>query len=339
MLAERECRHIVQRIRNSRLPADLGGFHIQSAVTAAELCRLTYLVFPEPDYDPAHDHIPIDEPFGTGAGAGVSFEQILGLVDVEGQASFAIDTYFVKVLGVRIRDHIFIAVRGTKGLRDWLTNLQITTETLVIHSIEGGTEQKLQVHSGFLKLMNQIRRGIVREVAKLADDIQNARSDPIPQIVACGHSLGGALALLFSARFNDSSTHHDEPFYRRRSFVNVERHQLGLGNDGIRVDSIYSFGAPKSGKQLYSATLNLNHHRLVMEGDLVPGLPGTAIGFEHDTDALVLSPQGPRGILVKQHEDTLRPIKKSLFSRRAIQNIFDNHSIDKYLRSLNALAN
>ena len=338
MLAERECRHIVQRVRNARLPTELAAFHIDTAVVAAQLCRLAYIVFPEADFDPAHDHIPIDEPFGDGAGAGVSFSELLSLVDIEGQASFAMDTYFVKVLGVRVRENIFIAIRGTKGLRDWLTNLQVSTETLIIHSIEGGAEHRLQVHSGFLKLMNQIRRGIIREVADLVSSMGSAATSGVPQIVACGHSLGGGLALLFAARFNDSSIHYDEPFFRRRSFANMERHQLGLGNDGVRVDSVYSFGAPKSGKQLYSASLNLNHHRLVMQGDVVPSLPGAAIGFEHDTDALILSPKGPRGILVQQHQDTLKPIRKTLFNRRATQNLFENHSIDTYLRSLNALA-
>jgi pimeloyl-ACP methyl ester carboxylesterase len=201
----------------------------------------------------------------------------------------------------------------------------------------GRGSQKLDVHAGFLKLTSQIRRGVTRELARLVKTVRAANRDIVPQIVACGHSLGGALALLFAARFNEVETDYDEPFFRRRTHSRIERHHLGLGNDGVRIDSVYSFGAPMVGKNLYAASFNVTHHRIVAEMDLVPHLPSGAIGFEHDTDALVLSAKGPRGAVVRQHGDGAKAIRRTLFNRNPVARAFANHSVDLYLRHLHTM--
>ena len=92
------------------------------------------------------------------------------------------------------------------------------------------------------------------------------------------------------------------------------------------------------GKNLYAASLNVTHHRVIGELDLVPYLPSGAIGFEHDTDALVLSAKGPRGAVVKQHGDGARSVRRGLFNSNPVARVFANHSVDNYLRHLNAMA-
>jgi pimeloyl-ACP methyl ester carboxylesterase len=337
-MTESECRHIVRHLRGVPLPADLAAFHVNTALVCASLCRLTYIAFREADFDPERDHIPIDGAFADGQGATVDVTELLRFGDFGERFSFAIDTYFVKIVGVRIDDAIFVAFRGTKGLKDWLINLHATTETMNLHAWEGRGQQKLDVHSGFMKLTGQIRRGVIREVAKIVEAIRSPSSGSVPQVVACGHSLGGALALLFSARFNEVDVEYDEPFFRRRSIVRSERNHLGLGNDGVRIDSIYSFGAPMVGKNLYAASLNVTHHRIVADMDLVPNLPSGAVGFEHDTDALVLSESGPRGAVVRQHGNAAKALRGTLFKRNPLGRAFANHSVDLYLRRLHAMA-
>lgn len=311
---ERECRHIARRLRGLPLPADLAAFHLNTALVCAQLCRLTYLALPETDYDPEHDLIPCDPPYDRPAEQALDITQLLQEGDIAPQSSFVIDTYFLKVVGVRLNEAIFVAIRGSKGVRDWLTNLQSWTETISLHASDGPGLQKLQVHAGFMKLINQIRRGIAREVEALGRGAPD-RLD----VVVTGHSLGGALALLFAARFNEVVPEYwgrmgpepDGLIFRRGR----EREQT--------VASVYTFGAPMVGKEMQKASLNAMHHRIVRDRDLVPFLPSTAVGFEHDTDALLFTERGPNGLIVRQHEDGKNPIRATMFDRHPIRRAFE----------------
>ena len=82
------------------------------------------------------------------------------------------------------REHILVAFRGTDGLSDWFTNLNI----LYKRSPLGAGF----VHRGFMKATASFWPDLQQHILKMRDNDQ--------RIVFTGHSLGGALALLASLK-------------------------------------------------------------------------------------------------------------------------------------------
>jgi hypothetical protein len=129
---------------------------------------------------------------------------------------------------------ILISVRGTyeiiaDGLRD-ADALQVPFE---------GTDSK--VHRGFY------------EAAQKAYDFVLEYLDRFyagQKLLICGHSLGGAVALLLS-----------EMLRRRPEGYNIQ---------------LYTYGAPRAGDALFAKGAEaLVHHRMVAHNDPVPSVPGT----------------------------------------------------------------
>lgn len=129
---------------------------------------------------------------------------------------------------------ILIAVRGTSelgpdGLRD-IDAFQVPFE-----------EGKGAVHRGFY------------EAAKKANDFATKYLDKFyagQTILICGHSLGGAIALILSEML------------RRKP----ERYNILL----------YTYGAPRAGDATFvQGAESLVHHRMVNHNDPVPSVPAT----------------------------------------------------------------
>ena len=92
-----------------------------------------------------------------------------------------------QVLVCRWYNDIVVAFRGTElKLRDWLTDL---TGSLVPCTHGSG-----RVHSGFQSALESVFPQILRSINQIADSENN-------RIFVCGHSLGGALSLLFADRY------------------------------------------------------------------------------------------------------------------------------------------
>lgn len=127
--------------------------------------------------------------------------------------------------------HIVVTFRGSWQWQDWLTNILVKKTN---HKNSGG-----KVHRGFLKAMNVVLPKLLSLLKKYQTNQQ--------KIWIVGHSLGGALANLFTSELIE----HDIPV-----------HQL------------ITFAAPKVGNQRWSnylnQSLNNNHFRIVNEGDPVP---------------------------------------------------------------------
>src|SRR4051794_23114502 len=145
--------------------------------------------------------------------------------DVTGQAT---DTQVI----VRDCDNaIVVAFRGTAEVRDFITDAEAWRQNI----------QDCQVHHGFYRALVSVHDELTAHLAQL----------PPRPIFITGHSLGGALAMLFAFR---------------------------LVLPPFPIHGVYTFGQPRVGNRnfanLYDRVQPANTFRFVNEQDIVPRVPG-----------------------------------------------------------------
>lgn len=141
---------------------------------------------------------------------------------------------------------VVVAFRGTDQLRDWLTNVQV---------VPAAFAHGARVHRGFRRAFGHALRPLRALLA----------AHPAPLHV-CGHSLGGALALLAAPLF------------------------------GAR--TVRTFGAPRAGDAAFAQLLrDIEVAQFATEHDVVPHLPPAAppLQFRHVVVPIVLRRDGGVG--------------------------------------------
>ena len=153
---------------------------------------------------------------------------------------------FVLVFG----SNVFVTFRGTEYnnlhgfIQDWNTDLNI--QQVEFHA---GNANAGNVHKGFNDALNTVWENIVGVLDNVCLNIEN------PRIWFTGHSLGGALAIMLTARF------------------------AGLNNDNLgRIAGCYTFGAPMCGNanfQMHCDNLAISSKifRFENNNDIVPSAP------------------------------------------------------------------
>ena len=137
---------------------------------------------------------------------------------------------------------MLISVRGTAGLTDALRDMD--AKQVPFLADEGGQGN---AHRGFYNSFEVTRKFVERYM--------NAFYTGNQTIMVCGHSLGGAIALLLA-----------EWLRLRASKPKV---------------MLYTIGAPRAGNQSFvKAAADLTHHRIVNHNDPVPGVPSTWMDAE-----------------------------------------------------------
>jgi hypothetical protein len=160
---------------------------------------------------------------------------------------------------------VILSYRGTQpdSLGNWLTDADVGTTSLVL----GG--EMLDVHSGFLRNVRATQSGIINELhlALRGRSLSNPRSSlkyPMQALYVTGHSLGGAMAVLFSISVAG----------------NPEESAIA---DTVR--AVYTFGQPMAaGEPLPELARSVAEKvfRHVNARDPVPALPPLAWGrFAH----------------------------------------------------------
>lgn len=159
------------------------------------------------------------------------------------------DTQAIMVFGKS--ESVFVP-RGTeRSARDILTDLKFRREDLVATDKGFGS-----VHRGFRDAWRSIAPGVLVTLAQLA-------GQGVP-VIAAGHSLGGAIAIL-----------------------------AALESNGI-IRRAVTFGAPRVGDRAFGAWCRrrFEHDRIVRGADAVPLLPLLTMGFAHDRPSVYIGPDG-----------------------------------------------
>ncbi|WP_369990498.1 lipase family protein [Pseudomonas xanthosomatis] len=131
-------------------------------------------------------------------------------------------------------EHLLIAIRGTNEIpADLIRDIDFAQVEF--------TEGKGRAHKGFYEAAVTAFRFAERYMSRFHTN---------QQVIICGHSLGGAIALLLS-----------EMIRRKRPGIDLQ---------------LYTFGAPRAGDATFvQSAASLTHHRIVYNNDPAPSVPAT----------------------------------------------------------------
>lgn len=196
---------------------------------------------------------------------------------------------------------IILAFRGTTSIEDWLTNVKIRKVT--------GPLGDIKVHSGFKNALDCVWARVESTVS----EFQNEKSH---SLWITGHSLGGALATLATARFLDA--------------------------DRV-VKALYTLGQPRVGDEAFSDVFDVcfsSVYRLVNNEDIVTRVP--FLGYKHVGQEIYFD---NKGILqkdpswFKKYSDhvlsvEIRSLEKFRNLRHQYPNSIADHATNGYIRNI-----
>lgn len=146
---------------------------------------------------------------------------------------------------------VVVAFRGTDSIEDWKTNLTATKVSL--HDEE--KPSRIKVHKGFQAAFLSVRNTIEEWVYIHGGKLQN----PDKPFYITGHSLGGALAVLFFTYLTLCTSSFSLP---------------AGPTPKISVNGVYTFGQPRVGNRFLGRTLKTHAgcvlQRVVNSIDIVP---------------------------------------------------------------------
>ena len=153
----------------------------------------------------------------------------------------SVDNDHSQAVLVEHKDYICMSFRGTDEVADWLNNINVfSTETLFG-----------RFHRGFWHALEDVWEFLVTQNASM----QKEKKRPL---FLTGHSLGGAMANLATARL----VHDDKPFV-----------------------STYTFGQPRtmsrSTARIFNMEAKARYFRFHNNNDIVTRIPARLMGYSH----------------------------------------------------------
>mmetsp|Transcript_88675 Transcript_88675/g.177304 ORF Transcript_88675/g.177304 Transcript_88675/m.177304 type:complete len:395 (+) Transcript_88675:300-1484(+) len=174
-------------------------------------------------------------------------------------------------------EEIVVAFRGTELLSrmDVLTDLLAVQRSLDCSFLDNRTNGSgkcpgdVKAHAGFLRAYLSIRYPLQQVLSELGVFRHAGASNTTisPSVMVCGHSLGGALALLCSLDLSMPT-----------SIISGSNGQLGGGGEfeGLNQDqlSVYTFGCPRVGNRAFAKEMSrIKPFRFSTANDIIPRLP------------------------------------------------------------------
>ena len=156
---------------------------------------------------------------------------------------------------------VVVALRGTEGILEWLTDAQFNWVTCPFLVGAGHTED------GFTDMYTSLRTGVAADAPGVVAAMATLPfALPVGAVTVCGHSLGGALATLLALDLAANST-FDSP-------------------------TVYTYASPRTGDPSFVSTYDQvvpNTFRIANRTDLVPKLPFPPF-YEHVGGLFDLNP-------------------------------------------------
>jgi hypothetical protein len=163
---------------------------------------------------------------------------------------------------------VILSYRGTEtsNFVNWLGDAEIGSESSTLALQDGAT--RVRVHAGFHRNVRATFVDVLRELAAAAEgrslaDHAKSVDHPLEALYVTGHSLGGAMALLFALIVSGNSAHHAI---------------------ASRLRAVYTFGQPMAlvARPGLLPALESRVFRHVAPRDPVPALPPVGWGeFAH----------------------------------------------------------
>lgn len=151
----------------------------------------------------------------------------------------------------RTSQFMVLAFRGSQELKDWLTNLTTQMRNLTIrkNGVASMSSYQGRVHAGFFLAWAIVEQSVLAQISRWQLEAAE-KGETLPPLYVTGHSLGGALATIAAA---------------------------ALGDNGVDVAGVYTFGQPRVGDRLFVRQLNEHINgrvfRFVNNNDIVPHVP------------------------------------------------------------------
>ncbi len=213
------------------------------------------------------------------------------LRDVENSGMESTEVHIVEYEVTQESNGIQVHVGRTRGVLEPAVdkydsadvNSSISKPLAVNFSHEIFTYGKAKVHSGFSEAYKSVRRYVLGAITELYGgdgslEVQNGKArlgrKNIP-IFFCGHSMGGALAILAA--------------------YDAARNFKKIGIENSESISCSTFGSPMVGNEIFKSgyeSMVKNHWRFEIASDPVPTLPSSLVSYTHVGRKVLLDQSG-----------------------------------------------
>lgn len=246
----------------------------------------------------------------------------------------------------RTNKRIIVIFRGSVTAQDWKHNLQAAlkcklrvSDRLQMLGFKGTDVYAHRGFCGYLGLKNARNQGIIERIGQVLESKRSQRSVKWENIISnvlelykstkdkpeddfsnyslyiTGHSLGGALAQLFSFCLASSKSLDDYPSAFPVTAVTFASPTVGDNDTYQQANNLLEKGG------------RLRHIRYSNEGDVVPVLPPQFMGFTQTGVNIHVSEKDPPAAVGYRN-------LKSLRSQLGF-NVLDHHNLNEYIERMN----
>lgn len=212
------------------------------------------------------------------------------LSDMDFGENFIIENEDLIIIGVKLRNIIFISVRGTQSFIDGIVDVKFLR-------MSGIGDSKIKLHRGFYKAVLKEIDNVVLQLSRFSNS----------NVYITGHSLGGAMAAIL----------YNILALNKSSFLSAQ---------SLFLKSCYTYGMPRYANN-YATTLLQPTFQIYNPNDVVPVLPPKCFGYNNSREEYKLLVQKVENITNDGKLSLLRTIK--LFNGKDIGEHKIEYYVDK----------